>query len=109
MVNLNAKSTWTACDLAMCMPIDSKTILIFGGFDKTVRTQECFKFNVEQNLMERDPYLPKVGSFSNYVFNFDSFLYVVGWNNSNKNLYVYNIGDHTWRIETKFALKTGGD
>lgn len=42
MVNLNAKSTWTACDLAMCMPIDSKTILIFGGFDKTVRTQECF-------------------------------------------------------------------
>lgn len=35
MVNLNAKSTWTACDLAMCMPIDSKHILIFGGFNKT--------------------------------------------------------------------------
>ena len=34
MVNLNAKSTWTACDLAMCMPIDSKHILIFGGFNK---------------------------------------------------------------------------
>jgi len=42
MVNLNAKSTWTACDLAMCMPIDSKNILIFGGFNKTQRTQECF-------------------------------------------------------------------
>lgn len=38
LVNLHAKSTWTACDLAMAMPIDSKTILIFGGFDKTVRT-----------------------------------------------------------------------
>lgn len=38
LVNLHAKSTWTACDLAMSMPIDNKTILIFGGFDKTVRT-----------------------------------------------------------------------
>lgn len=38
LVNLNARSLWTACDLAMCMQIDSKTILIFGGFDKTVRT-----------------------------------------------------------------------
>lgn len=38
MVNLNPKSIWTACDLAMCMPIDNKTILLFGGFDKTSRT-----------------------------------------------------------------------
>ena len=71
LVNLHAKSTWTACDLAMAMPIDSKTILIFGGFDKTVRTQECFQFNVENNMMERESYLPKVGSFSNYVFSYD--------------------------------------
>ena len=104
LVNLNARSLWTACDLAMCMQIDSKTVLIFGGFDKTVRTQECFQFNVENNLMERDSYLPKVGSFSNYVFNYDACLYVVGWNNSNKNLYVYNIMERTWKIETKFAL-----
>lgn len=109
MVQLNAKSTWTACDLAMCMPIDSKTVLIFGGFDRTARTSECFKFNTEKNLMEREVNLPKVGSFSNYVFCYDSFLYVVGWNNSNKNLYVYNIADHTWKIEPKFALKTGAD
>jgi len=33
----------------------------------------------------------------------------VGWNNSNKNLYVYNMVDHTWKIESKFALKTGAD
>jgi hypothetical protein len=59
--------------------------------------------------MERDPALPKVGSFSNYVFNFDNYLYVVGWNNSNKNLYVYNMADHSWKIEGKFALKTGSD
>jgi hypothetical protein len=104
MVNLNAKSTWTACDLAMAHPIDSKTILIFGGFDKTQRTHECFQFNTETNLMERDSYLPKVGSFSNYVFNYDNNLYVVGWNNANKNLYVYNMIDRTWRIENKFNL-----
>ncbi len=104
LVNLHAKSTWTACDLAMAMPIDSKTILIFGGFDKTVRTQECFQFNVENNMMERESYLPKVGSFSNYVFSYDSCLYVVGWNNSNKNLYVYNNVERAWKIETKFNL-----
>jgi len=109
MVNLSSKSTWTACDLAMCMPIDNKTILIFGGFDKTVRTNECFRFNVEKNLMERDPQLPKVGSFSNYVFCYDSCLFVVGWNNSNKNLYVYNMNEHSWKIESKFLLKTGSD
>jgi hypothetical protein len=38
MVNLNAKSTWTACDLAMCMQMDPKNIIIFGGFNKTQRT-----------------------------------------------------------------------
>jgi hypothetical protein len=71
LINLNPKSTWTACDLAMSMQIDSKTVIIFGGFDKTVRTSESFYFNVENNLMERTTSLPKVGSFSNYVFNFD--------------------------------------
>lgn len=107
MVSLNSKSSWNACDLAMCMPIDNKTIMIFGGFDKTVRTHECFKFNVEKNLMERDLVLPRVGSFSNYVFSFDSYLYVVGWNNTHKNLYVFNMSEHSWKIESKFELKTG--
>jgi N-acetylneuraminic acid mutarotase len=104
LVNLNPKSTWTACDLAMSMQIDSKTILIFGGFDKTVRTQECFYFNVENNLMERTTSLPKVGSFSNYVFCYNSDLYVVGWNNSTKNLYMFNSAERTWKIETKFNI-----
>ena len=38
--------------------------------------------------MERDSYLPKVGSFSNYVFNYDHNLYVVGWNNNNKRIFI---------------------
>lgn len=54
--------------------------------------------------MERDSYLPKVGSFSNYVFNYDQSLYVVGWNNANKNLYEYTITERIWKIEGKFAL-----
>jgi hypothetical protein len=57
--------------------------------------------------MEKDLPLPRVGSFSNYVFCFDNFLYVVGWNNTHKNLYVFNIAEHTWKIESKFELKTG--
>jgi hypothetical protein len=55
-------------------------------------------------MMERDSYLPRVGSFSNYVFHYDNCLYVVGWNNSNKNLYEYNISERIWKIESKFAL-----
>ena len=55
-------------------------------------------------MMERESYLPKVGSFSNYVFSYDSCLYVVGWNNSNKNLYVYNNVERSWKIEVKFNL-----
>ncbi|CAI2364622.1 unnamed protein product [Moneuplotes crassus] len=104
MVNLNPSSTWIACDLAMCMPIDTKTILLFGGFDKTARTQDCFYFHIDSNLMEKTNSLPKVGSFSNYVFSFDGYLYVVGWNNTTKNLYSYNIAERTWKIETRFAI-----
>lgn len=104
MVNLNPNSTWIACDLAMCMPIDTKTILLFGGFDKTSRTQDCFYFHIDSNLMEKTNSLPKVGSFSNYVFNFDGYLYVVGWNNTTKNLYSYNIAERTWKIENKFGI-----
>ncbi len=104
MVSLNPSSTWIACDLAMCMPIDTTTILLFGGFDKTARTKDCFYFHIDSNLMEKTNSLPKVGSFSNYVFNFDGNLYVVGWNNTTKNLYSYNVGERTWKIETKFAI-----
>ena len=70
------KSIWTACDLAMSMS-DSKHILIFSSFNKTKRTQEYFHFNIETNVIFRDSYLPKVGSFSNYVFNYDHNLNVV--------------------------------
>lgn len=54
--------------------------------------------------MEKTTALPKVGSFSNYVFNFSGFLYVVGWNNTTKNLYSYNIPERMWKIETKFGI-----
>ncbi len=104
MVSLSPKSVWTACDLAMCMPIDNKTILLFGGFDKTSRTQECFYYHMDTNHMEKTTGLPKVGSFSNYVFSFDGYLYVVGWNNTTKNLYSYNIAERAWKIETKFGI-----
>ena len=54
--------------------------------------------------MERDSYLPKVGSFSSYVFYYDQNLFVVGWIKNNKNLYLYNMLENTWKIETKFGL-----
>ena len=32
IIDLNQFSEWTPSDLSMCVPIDSKTILLFGGF-----------------------------------------------------------------------------
>ena len=50
----------------MCMPVDNKTILIFGGKDKEFKLKsECFRFNVFDNIMESDSPLPEEDSFRN--------------------------------------------
>lgn len=104
IVELSAKSGWTPCDLGMAYQIDANSLIVFGGFDKDVRTQETFIFNVNTNHMERGSYLPKEGSFSNFVFHFGTSIFVVGWNNSGKNLYQFSLPERTWKIEDNLIL-----
>ena len=104
MVELTGKSSWTPCDLGMAYQIDSTSLVIFGGFDKDTRTQETFIFHESTGQMEHGPYLPKEGSFSNFVFKFGSNLYVVGWNNTGKNLYQYSLTERIWKIDDNFVL-----
>ncbi len=99
LVELTPKSVWTPCDLGMAYQVDSTSLIVFGGFDKDARTQETFMFNESTSHMERGPYLPKEGSFSNFVFHFATSLYVVGWNNSGKNMYNYSLTERVWRID----------
>lgn len=104
MVELANKSVWTPCDLGMAYQIDDSSLVIFGGFDKDTRTQETFIFHEQTNHMERGPYLPKEGSFSNFVFKFGTNLYVVGWNNTGKNLYQYSLTERIWKIDDNLSL-----
>jgi hypothetical protein len=95
-------SSWTPCDLGMSYQLDKSSILIFGGFDKDLRTHETFIF--KDNEITRGPYLPKEGSFSNFIFHFGSNLYVIGWNNGGKNMYQYSIPERIWRIDDNLIL-----
>ena len=101
-VTLDPVSAWTPCDLGMSFQLDKSSILIFGGFDKDLRTHETFIF--KENVMSRGPYLPKEGSFSNFVFHFGCFLYVIGWNNNGKNMYQYSIPERIWKIDENLTL-----
>jgi len=38
------------------------------------------------------------------VFQIDDCLYTVGWNNTKKNLYRYNISDSYWRVDEDFTI-----
>eukprot|EP00826_Nyctotherus_ovalis_P049645 TRINITY_DN6016_c0_g2_i4.p1 TRINITY_DN6016_c0_g2~~TRINITY_DN6016_c0_g2_i4.p1 ORF type:complete len:516 (+),score=153.99 TRINITY_DN6016_c0_g2_i4:128-1675(+) len=104
MVTPTSKSVWTPCDLGMAYQIDSTSLVIFGGFDKDARTQETFIFHEQTGHMERGPYLPKEGSFSNFMFKFGTSLYVVGWNNAGKNLYQYSLTERIWKIDDNLIL-----
>ena len=104
MVELSPKSIWTPCDLGMAYQIDSSSLVVFGGFDKDARTQETFIFHEPTAHMERGPYLPKEGSFSNFVFRFGTSLYVAGWNNAGKNLYQYSLTERIWKIDENLIL-----
>jgi hypothetical protein len=104
LVELAPKSVWVPCDLGMAYQIDSNSLVVFGGFDKDARTQETFIFNCSSSLMERGPYLPKEGSFSNFVFHFGNHLYVAGWNNAGKNLYQYSLLERIWKIDDNLIL-----
>lgn len=99
LIELSGKSKWTPCDLGMAYQIDSNSVVIFGGFDKDTRTQETFIYHETTGKMEPGPYLPKEGSFSNFVFKFGTNLYVVGWNNVGKNLYQYSLTERIWKID----------
>lgn len=104
LVELAPKSAWVPCDLGMSYQIDNTSLVVFGGFDKDARTQETFIFNCNTSLMERGPYLPKEGSFSNFVFHFGTSLYVAGWNNAGKNLYQYLLPERIWKIDENLFL-----
>jgi hypothetical protein len=104
LIELAPKSSWIPCDLGMAYQIDNNSLVIFGGFDKDARTQETFIFSCSNNQMDRGPYLPKEGSFSNFVFHFGSVLYVAGWNNSGKNLYQYLLPERIWKIDENLIL-----
>ena len=104
LVEISAKSQWTPCDLGMSYQLDAEGMLIFGGFDKDVRTHETFIFNVNTNHIERGPYLPKEGSFSNFVFHYSNVFYVIGWNNSGKNMYQYILPERIWKIDENLGL-----
>ncbi len=104
LIELSPKSIWTPCDLGMAYQIDAGSLVVFGGFDKDARTQETFIFTEATASMERGPYLPKEGSFSNFVFRFGTNLYVAGWNNSGKNLYQYSLTERIWKIDESLVL-----
>ena len=48
--------------------------------------------------------MPTVGSFSTMVFQIEDCLYTVGWNNSKKNLYKYNITKAAWSVDDGFTI-----
>jgi hypothetical protein len=104
IIQLRNKSNWIPCDLAMSFQIGPSSILIFGGFDKANRTNATFVFNTANKTIERAGDLPTVGSFSTMVFQIDDCLYTVGWNNTKKNLYRYNISDSYWRVDEDFTI-----
>ena len=79
-------------------------ILIFGGFDKQNRTNASFVFNTNNQNIQKQSDLPTVGSFSTMVFQIENALYTVGWNNSKKNLYKFNITDSTWIVDDGFTI-----
>lgn len=88
----------------MAYQLDQNTILLFGGFDKDMRTLETFQYNINTDQIDRGPYLPKEGSFSNFVFHYGNSLYVIGWNNSGKNMYQYIIPERIWKIDENLVL-----
>lgn len=80
------------------------SILIFGGFDRLNRTQASFIFNTSNHKIVRQNDLPTVGSFSTMVYYIEECLYTVGWNNSKKNLYKYNIPKARWSVDDGFPI-----
>ena len=104
LINFSPKSIWTPCDLGMAYQLDQNSILLFGGFDKDMRTLETFQYNTNSDQIDRGPYLPKEGSFSNFVFHYGNSLYVIGWNNSGKNMYQYIIPERIWKIDENLVL-----
>jgi len=103
-INIKPNNSWIPCDLAMCYQISNQAILIFGGFDRQNRTNATFIFNTNNKTIERSGDLPTVGSFSTMVFQIDDCLYTVGWNNTKKNLYKYNISDSYWKLDDDFTI-----
>ena len=103
-INVKNKTNWVPCDLAMCFQTGPSTILIFGGFDRANRTNATFTFNTNNKTIDRSGDLPTVGSFSTMVFQIDDCLYTVGWNNTKKNLYKYNISDSYWKVDDEFTI-----
>ena len=104
VVNVKDKGPWIENDLSLAWQFDFNQMCIFGGIAKGARTEKCYLFDTQTESYKESTSMPDVGSFSVVPTMANAKIYILGWTNNGKKMFVWDVSKNTWSIDTNFEL-----
>ena len=103
-VSVRNKGPWIENDLSLAWQFGHNQMCIFGGIANGARTEKCYLFDTTDNSYKASPSMPDVGSFSVVPEMANGKIYILGWTNSGKSMFVWDATYNTWTIDSRFQL-----
>ena len=75
---------------------------IFGGIADGNRTEKCYLFDTKTNSYKASTSMPDVASFSVVPEMANGKIYILGWTDSGKSMFVWDVSKNTWSIDDRF-------
>ena len=77
---------------------------VFGGIANGQRTEKCYLFDVIDSSWKESEPMTDVGSFSVVPEMANGRIYILGWTNTGKTMFVWDANQNTWTSEPRFTV-----
>ena len=77
---------------------------MFGGVANGSRTEKCYLFDTQTNSWKDSASMTDVGSYSVVPEMANNKIYILGWTNSGKKMFVWDSRENTWTVDSRFSL-----
>jgi len=104
VVNVQSKGNWVENDLSLAWQFGHNQMCVFGGFAGGARTEKCFLFDTSDNSWKDSTAMPDVGTYSVVPEMANGKIYVLGWTNNGKKMFVWDATYNTWTFDPRFVL-----
>ena len=103
-INVTDNGNWVKNDLSLAWQFGHNQICVFGGVANGSRTEKCYLFDTQTNRWNDSTSMTDVGSYSVVPEMANNKIYILGWTNSGKKMFVWDSRENTWTVDSRFSL-----